>query len=150
MWTSGVSWREVLARDESHWHKLSRVSERWYGKNWLKRKQNFVCQIPLIVIRSNSLSLVSMMYAKVVCSVGSYIDEFCHHSAQNNLNETTQQLVAWYVGGLKEIIQDKLEMNLVWSLPNAFNFTIRWRFNLCLLLGFQIIDTLFLNIALSH
>lgn len=43
----------------------------------------------------------------------------------NILSETEQQLVASYVGGLKESIQKKLEMNPLWSLLQAINLTYK-------------------------
>ncbi|XP_020694313.1 uncharacterized protein LOC110108140 [Dendrobium catenatum] len=44
-------------------------------------------------------------------SVSDYTEEFYRLSARNNLNESANQIVARYVGGLKEPIQDKLELN---------------------------------------
>ncbi|KAI0529675.1 hypothetical protein KFK09_002229 [Dendrobium nobile] len=58
-------------------------------------------------------------------SVAEYTEEFYSLSARNDLNETTNQLVARYIGGLKDNIQDKLELNSVWSLSQAVNFAIK-------------------------
>ncbi|KAI0496820.1 hypothetical protein KFK09_023144 [Dendrobium nobile] len=58
-------------------------------------------------------------------SVSEYTEEFNRLSARNNLSESANQLVARYIGGLKESIQDKLELNSVWSLPQAVNFAMR-------------------------
>ncbi|XP_020679468.2 uncharacterized protein LOC110097438 [Dendrobium catenatum] len=58
-------------------------------------------------------------------SVNEYTEEFYRMSARNNLNESTNQLVARYVGGLKEAIQDKLELNTVWSLSQAVNYALK-------------------------
>ncbi|KAI0527329.1 hypothetical protein KFK09_002929 [Dendrobium nobile] len=58
-------------------------------------------------------------------SVNDYTEEFYHLSARNNLNENTNQLVARYIGGLKETIQDKLELNSVWSLSQAVNYALK-------------------------
>ncbi|PKU73240.1 RNA-directed DNA polymerase [Dendrobium catenatum] len=58
-------------------------------------------------------------------SVSEYTEEFYRLSARNDLNETTNQLVARYIGGLKEGIQDKLEMSSVWSLSEAVNFALK-------------------------
>lgn len=49
-------------------------------------------------------------------SVNDYTEEFYCLSARNNLNEMVNQLVARYIGGLKDAIQDKLELNTIWSL----------------------------------
>ncbi|XP_028552635.1 uncharacterized protein LOC110101527 [Dendrobium catenatum] len=58
-------------------------------------------------------------------SVNEYTEEFYRLSARNNLNESTNQLVARYVEGLKEAIQDKLELSTVWSLSQAVNYALK-------------------------
>ncbi|XP_020691127.1 uncharacterized protein LOC110105819 [Dendrobium catenatum] len=58
-------------------------------------------------------------------SVNEYIEEFHRLSARNNLNETMNQLVARYIGGLKYSIQEKLELNSIWSLSQAINFALK-------------------------
>ncbi|XP_020700281.1 uncharacterized protein LOC110112409 [Dendrobium catenatum] len=58
-------------------------------------------------------------------SVNEYTEEFYRLSARNNLNETTNQVVARYIGGLKEAIQDKLELNSVWTLSQAINYALK-------------------------
>ncbi|XP_020698415.2 uncharacterized protein LOC110111061 [Dendrobium catenatum] len=58
-------------------------------------------------------------------SVNEYTEEFYRLSARNNLNESTNQLVARYVGGLKDAIQEKLEMNAVYSLSQAVNYALK-------------------------
>ncbi|XP_028556926.1 uncharacterized protein LOC110109044 [Dendrobium catenatum] len=58
-------------------------------------------------------------------SVSDYTEEFNRLSARNNLNESNNQLVARYIGGLKESIQERLELNSVWSMPQAVNFAMK-------------------------
>ncbi|PKU86669.1 RNA-directed DNA polymerase [Dendrobium catenatum] len=58
-------------------------------------------------------------------TVSEYTEEFYRLSARNNLLESENQLVARYVGGLKEALQDKLELNSVWSLSQAVNFALK-------------------------
>lgn len=58
-------------------------------------------------------------------SVSDYTEEFYRLSARNNLNEFTNQIIARYIGGLKESIQDKLELNSMWSLSQAVNFALK-------------------------
>ncbi|PKU77966.1 uncharacterized protein LOC114579829 [Dendrobium catenatum] len=58
-------------------------------------------------------------------SVSEYTEEFNRLSARNDLNESTNQLVARYIGGLKDSIQDQLELNSVWSLPQAVNLAMK-------------------------
>lgn len=43
----------------------------------------------------------------------------------NNLNESSNKVVARYIGGLKNTTQDKLELNVVWSLSHAFNLALK-------------------------
>ncbi|XP_028552490.1 uncharacterized protein LOC114580129 [Dendrobium catenatum] len=45
--------------------------------------------------------------------------------ARNNLNESENKLVARYIGGLRDSIQDKLELNTVWSLSQAVNYALK-------------------------
>ncbi|KAI0498353.1 hypothetical protein KFK09_021594 [Dendrobium nobile] len=58
-------------------------------------------------------------------SVSEYTEEFNRLSARNDLNETANQLVARYIGGLKDNIQDQLELNAVWSIPQAVNLAMK-------------------------
>ncbi|XP_020693469.2 uncharacterized protein LOC110107535, partial [Dendrobium catenatum] len=58
-------------------------------------------------------------------TVSDYTEEFYRLGARNNLNESTNQLVARYVGGLREAIQDKLELNTVWSVSQAVNYALK-------------------------
>ncbi|PKU66437.1 hypothetical protein MA16_Dca009680 [Dendrobium catenatum] len=58
-------------------------------------------------------------------SVSEYTEEFYRLSARNNLSESEVQLVARYIGGLRESIQDKLEMNSVWTLSQAVNYALK-------------------------
>lgn len=51
--------------------------------------------------------------------MSAHTEEFYRFSARNNLNESNSQIVARYVGGLREAIQDKREMNAIWSLSQA-------------------------------
>ncbi|PKU85457.1 hypothetical protein MA16_Dca003197 [Dendrobium catenatum] len=50
-------------------------------------------------------------------TVSEYTEEFNRLSARNDLQESGTQMVARYIGGLKESIQDKLELNSVWTMP---------------------------------
>ncbi|KAI0495827.1 hypothetical protein KFK09_022130 [Dendrobium nobile] len=58
-------------------------------------------------------------------TVTDYMEEFYRLSARNNLNESENQLVARYIGGLKENLQDKLELNSIWSLSQAVNLALK-------------------------
>lgn len=54
-----------------------------------------------------------------------YTENFYCLSAQNNLHEIEQQLVARYTGGLKESIQNKLQLNAIWSLSQVVNLAFK-------------------------
>lgn len=54
-----------------------------------------------------------------------YTKEFYRLSARNNLHETEQQLVARCTRGLKESIQEKSELNVIWSLLQAINLAFK-------------------------
>ncbi|PKU85169.1 RNA-directed DNA polymerase [Dendrobium catenatum] len=58
-------------------------------------------------------------------TVSEYTEEFYRLSARNNLQESESQLVARYTSGLREVIQDKLELNSVWTLSQAINFALK-------------------------
>ncbi|PKU83878.1 RNA-directed DNA polymerase [Dendrobium catenatum] len=58
-------------------------------------------------------------------TVNDYTEEFYRLSARNNLHESENQLVARYIGGLRDAIQDKLELNSIWSLSQAVNFALK-------------------------
>ena len=55
-----------------------------------------------------------------------YAEEFYRLSARNNLEENEQQLVARFVGGLQEVIQERLEMKSIWNLTEAINLATRF------------------------
>ncbi|KAI0495115.1 hypothetical protein KFK09_025262 [Dendrobium nobile] len=93
-------------------------------RSWLRMKQ---------LLRGHFLptDYEQMLYLKYQhCAQGNrtvseYTEEFYSLSARNDLNETSNQLVARYIGGLRESIQDKLELNSVWSLSQAVNFALK-------------------------
>ncbi|XP_020678608.1 uncharacterized protein LOC110096825 [Dendrobium catenatum] len=47
------------------------------------------------------------------------------HYSQGSRSESKNQLVARYIGGLGDVIQDKLELNSVWTLSQAVNFALK-------------------------
>ncbi|XP_020674167.2 uncharacterized protein LOC110093578 [Dendrobium catenatum] len=64
-------------------------------------------------------------YTQNHITVSECTEEFYRLSARNNLHESEKQLVARYIRGLKEAIQDKLELNSVWTLSQAVNFSLK-------------------------
>lgn len=57
--------------------------------------------------------------------MGGYTEKFYRLSARNNLEQTYNQLIAMYVGGLRESLQDKLGLNYIWTLSQAINFAFK-------------------------
>ncbi|PKU87240.1 hypothetical protein MA16_Dca009388 [Dendrobium catenatum] len=93
-------------------------------RSWFRMKQ---------LLRGHFLPIdfEQMLYVQYQhCSQGSrtvndYTEEFYRLSARNNLNESANQIVARYIGGLKDAIQDKLELNAIWSLSQAVNYALK-------------------------
>ncbi|XP_028549168.1 uncharacterized protein LOC110102806 [Dendrobium catenatum] len=109
------------------WHQLlqaRRRDGRGAVRSWFRMKQ---------LLRGHFLptDYEQMLYLKYqhctqgARSVNDYTEEFYRLSARNNLHESENQLVARYIGGLKDPIQDKLELNSVWSLSQAVNFALK-------------------------
>ncbi|KAI0491611.1 hypothetical protein KFK09_025871 [Dendrobium nobile] len=109
------------------WNQLLQMRQR-EGKgpvrSWNRMKQLLRSQL----LPTDYEQILYMKYQQCIQgsrSVSEYTEEFHRLSARNNLNESTNQLVARYIGGLKYSIQDKLELNSVWSLPQAINFALK-------------------------
>lgn len=84
-------------------------------RSWVSMKQLLRAQFVL----TDFEQILCMRYQHCVQGtrpVSEYIKEFNRLSTRNNLNESANQLVARYNGGLKDSIQDKLELNSVWSI----------------------------------
>ncbi|PKU71874.1 uncharacterized protein LOC110110178 isoform X1 [Dendrobium catenatum] len=58
-------------------------------------------------------------------TMSEYTEEFYRLNARNDLNKNINQIVFRYIRGLKDAIQDKLELNVVWSLLQAVNFMLK-------------------------
>ncbi|KAI0520337.1 hypothetical protein KFK09_007809 [Dendrobium nobile] len=93
-------------------------------RNWNRMKQLLRAQF----LPTDYEQILYMRYQHCVQgmrSVSEYTEEFNRLSARNNLNESANQMVARYIGGLKDIIQDRLELNSVWSMSQAVNFALK-------------------------
>ncbi|PKU83803.1 hypothetical protein MA16_Dca010896 [Dendrobium catenatum] len=91
---------------------------------WKKMKQLLRAQF----LPTDFEQILYMRYqhcAQGLRTVSEYTEEFNRLSARNDLHESTTQLVARYIGGLKESIQDKLELNAVWLMPQAVNLAMK-------------------------
>ncbi|KAI0498175.1 hypothetical protein KFK09_021416 [Dendrobium nobile] len=93
-------------------------------RNWTRMKQLLRNQF-LPTDFEQLLYIQYQHYNQGNQTVSAYTEEFYRLSARNNLNESNNQIVARYIGGLKEGIQDKLELNSVWSLSQAVNFALK-------------------------
>lgn len=60
-------------------------------------------------------------YRQHTRSVEDYTMEFHRLVARNDLNESEDQCVARYVGGLKVSIQEKIQLHMIFTLTDAIN-----------------------------
>ena len=53
-------------------------------------------------------------------SIDDYTEEFHQLVARNDLSETEEQLVALYLGGLRQSLQDVLSLHSIWTVSEAY------------------------------
>ncbi|XP_028550608.1 uncharacterized protein LOC114579613, partial [Dendrobium catenatum] len=117
-----------LKAGASAWWEQTLQSRRREGRDrirsWPRMKQLMRAQF----LPTDFEQILYMRYqhcAQGTRTVSEYTEEFQRLSARNDLNESATQLVARYIGGLKDTIQDQLELNSVWSMPQAINLALK-------------------------
>lgn len=58
-------------------------------------------------------------------NVVDYTEEFYKLVARNDVQETEEQLTAWYIGGLKTHIRDEVEMHRIWKVTDAYQLALK-------------------------
>jgi hypothetical protein len=58
-------------------------------------------------------------------TIETFLEEFHWLSSRNNLLETEAQQVAWFVGGLRWTIQDRVAMQTVYTLTEVVALAIK-------------------------
>lgn len=53
-------------------------------------------------------------------SMDDYTKEFYQLVAWNDLSKTEEQMVAWYLEGLRQPLQDVISLHLLWTVSEAY------------------------------
>ena len=105
-------------RASAWWEQLKRSRER-QGKakitDWEKMKSHF---LPFGYTQALYQRLHSLRQG--TRSVDDYTEEFHQLIARNDLSETEEQLVARYLGGLRQTLQDVLSLHSLWTVSEAY------------------------------
>ncbi|KAG5235487.1 CCCH-type zinc finger family protein [Salix suchowensis] len=106
------TWWEQLCRSR-HRQGKSKITD--WGKMKKKLKSHFLPfrYTQILFQRLHSLRQNAR-------TVDEYTEEFYQLIARNNLSETEEQLVARYMGGLRQPLQDALSLHTLWTVSEEF------------------------------
>ena len=109
---------KLKGRASAWWEQLKQSRER-QGKtkitDWEKMKSHF---LPFGYTQTLYQRLHSLKQG--ARSVDDYTEEFYNLIARNNLFEIEEQLVARYLEGLKQSLQDALSLHSLWIVSEAY------------------------------
>ncbi|XP_062145847.1 uncharacterized protein LOC133853838 [Alnus glutinosa] len=113
---------KLKGRASAWWEQLKRSRER-QGKakitDWekmkIKMKSHF---LPFGYTQTLFQRLHSLRQG--MRSVDDYTEEFYQLIARNDLSETEEQMVARYLGGLRQPLQDALSLHSLWTVSEAY------------------------------
>ncbi|KAE8696147.1 putative CCCH-type zinc finger family protein [Hibiscus syriacus] len=113
---------KLKGRASAWWEQLRRSRER-QGKakitDWEKMKKKMKGHfLPF----GYTQTLFQRLHAlrQGARSVDDYTEEFYQLVARNDLSETEEQMVARYLGGLRQPLQDVLSLHSLWSVSEAY------------------------------
>ncbi|XP_022897834.1 uncharacterized protein LOC111411547 [Olea europaea var. sylvestris] len=113
---------KLKGRASAWWEQLKRSRER-QGKskitNWEKMKKKMKGHfLPLDYTQTLFQRLHSLRQG--ARSVNDYTEEFYQLVARNDLSETEEQIVARYLGRLRQPLQDVLSLHSLWTVSEAY------------------------------
>ncbi|KAE8707521.1 Detected protein of unknown function [Hibiscus syriacus] len=117
---------KLKGRASVWWEQLRRSLER-QGKakitDWEKMKKKMKGHfLPFGYMQTLFQRLHALRQG--VRSVDNYTEEFYQLVARNDLSETEEQMVARYLGGLRQPLQDVLSLHSLWSVSKAYHHAL--------------------------
>ncbi|XP_068638446.1 uncharacterized protein [Aristolochia californica] len=113
---------KLKGRASAWWEQLRRSRDR-QGKvkitNWAKMKKKMKGQF-LPFGYTQTLFKRLHLLQQGSRSVDDYTEEFYQLIARNDLSETEEQMVARYLGGLRQPLQDVLSLHSLWTISEAY------------------------------
>ncbi|GLT54896.1 hypothetical protein SLA2020_280550 [Shorea laevis] len=113
---------KLKGRASAWWEQLKRSRDR-QGKpkicDWEKMKKKMKGHfLPFGYTQALFQRLHTLRQG--VRSIDDYTEEFYQLVARNDLSETEEQLVARYLGGLRQSLQDVLSLHSLWTVSEAY------------------------------
>ncbi|XP_068638533.1 uncharacterized protein [Aristolochia californica] len=113
---------KLKGRASAWWEQLRRSRDR-QGKakitDWAKMKKKMKGQF-LPFGYTQTLFQRLHLLRQGSRSVDDYTEEFYQLIARNDLSETEEQMVARYLGGLRQPLQDVLSLHSLWTVSEAY------------------------------